>query len=475
MKLFNSLGRRIEDFIPIEDNKVKMYTCGPTVYNYAHIGNLRTYVSEDILEKTLKMLGYEVTRAMNITDVGHLESDADEGEDKMLKGAKRENKTVYEISEMYTEAFFEDLKKLNIKRPDIVCKATDLIEDYISFIKTLEEKGYTYFSGGNVYFDITKADDYTKLSGQNLDKLMVAARSDVEEDANKRNPYDFVLWFTKSKFDAQEMKWDSPWGVGYPGWHIECSVISMKTLGDKLDIHCGGVDHIPVHHTNEIAQSEAFTGEKWCNYWWHGEFLILKDGKMSKSKGEFLTLSVLEKNGYHPLAYRYFLLGSHYRRQLEFTYESLDMAQAAYKKLRKQTADICKSAALSSDEADKIITGSVALPYKDKFEAQLADDLNVANAITVLYEVLKSGLGVKEKAALIIYMDRVLSLSLDEDLERSEIEDELKLYVEEKIIQRSEAKAAKNYALADEIRAELKSRGIELIDTKDGVKWEVIE
>lgn len=475
MKIYNSLGRRMEDFVPIEENKVKMYTCGPTVYNYAHIGNLRTYVSEDVLEKSLRLMGYDVTRAMNITDVGHLESDADEGEDKMLKGAKRENKTVYEIAEMYTEAFFEDMAKLNIKRPDIVCKATSLIEDYIHFIKTLEEKGYTYFAGGNVYFDISKADDYTKLSGQNLDSLKIAARHDVEEDENKRNPYDFVLWFTKSKFDAQEMKWDSPWGVGYPGWHIECSVISMKTLGERLDIHCGGVDHIPVHHTNEIAQSEAYTGHKWCNYWWHGEFLILKDGKMSKSKGEFLTLSVLEKHGYEPLAYRYFLLGSHYRKQLEFTFESLDMAQTAYKKLRKQTSDLVLRAGIEEDKVDDYIRAEAALPYKEKFEAELADDLNVANALTVLYEVLKSDLDDAHKAALVLYMDRVLSLDLGKEPKLAEVGEELKIYVEEKIRLRQEAKQAKNWSLADEIRDELKARGIKLLDTKEGVKWEVAE
>lgn len=475
MKIYNSLGRRIEEFVPLEENKVKMYTCGPTVYNYAHIGNLRTYVSEDVLEKSLRLLGYDVTRAMNITDVGHLESDADDGEDKMLKGAKRENKTVYEIAEMYTEAFFEDMNKLNIKRPDIVCKATSLIEDYIEFIKTLEEKGYTYFAGGNVYFDISRADDYTKLSGQNLDNLKIAARHDVEEDENKRNPYDFVLWFTKSKFDAQEMKWDSPWGVGYPGWHIECSVISMKTLGDKLDIHCGGVDHIPVHHTNEIAQSEAFTGHKWCNYWWHGEFLILKDGKMSKSKGEFLTLSVLEKHGYHPLAYRYFLLGSHYRKQLEFTYESLDMAQAAYKKLRKQTSEICSRAGVDAGKMTELVKDGASKVYKEKFEAELADDLNVANALTVLYEVLKSDLNDEHKAALILYMDSVLSLDLDKKLESQEVDEELKSYVEEKIQLRQLAKQEKNWKLADEIRDELKARGIQLLDTKEGVKWEVVE
>ncbi len=468
MKLYNTLSRSVEDFVPYEGKKVRMYTCGPTVYNYAHIGNLRTYVNEDVFEKTLRLLGYDVTRSMNITDVGHLESDADDGEDKMLKGAKRENKTVYEIAEMYTEAFFDDCEKLNIKKPEIIRNATSLIAEYIEFIEDLESKGYTYFSGGNVYFDISKADDYTQLSKLNLETLQVGVRDDVELDENKRNPYDFVLWFTKSKFENQEMKWASPWGVGYPGWHIECSVIALQTLGKKLDIHCGGVDHIPVHHTNEIAQSEAYTGEKWCKYWWHGEFLVVKDGKMSKSKGEFLTVSVLEKHGYDPLAYRYFLLGAHYRKQQEFTFESLDMATSAYKKLRKQTSEICAG-------ADKVeVLSEKAVSFKERFKGFLADDLNAPNAVTVLYEVLKSDLDKLEKAELIRYMDYVFSLNLDKPFEKTEVEDELAAYVEEMITKRAEAKASKDWATADSIRDELKSKGILITDTKEGVKWEVI-
>ena len=293
MKLYNSMTRSIEDFVPYEDKTVRLYTCGPTVYNYAHIGNLRTYIHEDILEKTLGMLGYDVKRVMNITDVGHLESDADDGEDKMLKGAIRENKTVWQVAQFYTDAFFEDCRKLNIKKPEIIAKATDYIDQYIDFIKTLEAKGFTYFENGNVYFDISKFPRYTALSKMNLDDLRIAHRDDVEEDLHKRNPQDFVLWFTKSKFDNQAMKWESPWGVGYPGWHIECSVISLTNLGEKLDIHCGGIDHIPVHHTNEIAQTESYTGKEWTKYWWHAEFLIENSGKMSKSSGEFLTVSLL--------------------------------------------------------------------------------------------------------------------------------------------------------------------------------------
>lgn len=467
MKLYNTLSRSIEDFIPYDGKKVRMYTCGPTVYNYAHIGNLRTYVNEDVLEKTLNLLGYDVTRGMNITDVGHLESDADEGEDKMVKGAKRENKTVYEIAEMYTEAFFNDCEKLNIKRPEIVKKATDLISEYIEFIQNLDKKGYTYFAGGNVYFDVSKAKDYTQLSKNDLSTLQVGAREDVELDVNKKNPYDFVLWFTKSKFENQEMKWDSPWGMGYPGWHIECSVISLQSLGKKLDIHCGGVDHIPVHHTNEIAQTEAFTGEKWCKYWWHGEFLIVKDGKMSKSKGEFLTLAVLEKHGYDPLSYRYFLLGAHYRKQQEFTFESLDVASSAYKKLRNQCSKICnnKASDVLSDPGKNL---------KERFNGFLADDLNMPNAITVLYDVLKSDISDSEKANLIRYMDKVLSLDLDKPFEKKEADEDLKQFVEEMLLKRLEAKKNKDWITADKIRDELKEKGINIIDTKDGTKWELV-
>lgn len=468
MKLYNSLTRKVEPFEPFEEGKVKMYTCGPTVYNYAHIGNLRTYIHEDVLEKSLELLGYEVKRTMNITDVGHLESDADSGEDKMLKGAKREKKTVWEIAEMYTDAFFADCAKLNIRKPATVRKATDLIKEYIDFIQVLEKKGFTYFAGGNVYFDITKVKDYTKLSKLDLSELQVARRDDVEEDANKKNPHDFVLWFTKSKFDKQEMKWDSPWGIGYPGWHIECSVIALDSLGEELDIHCGGVDHIAVHHTNEIAQTESYTGKDWCKYWWHGEFLVVKEGKMSKSKGEFLTVDVLIRNGYDPLAYRYYVLGSHYRKQLEFTFENLDSAQTAYKKLRKQCFELCQGA------GESCLKGENTAPYREKFDAFLADDLNTANALTVLYKVLKSDLSKDEKAVLIRYMDQIFALDLDKELKSEGIDEELEQYVNRKIQERAEAKSKKDWALADAIRDELKEKGIHLLDTKDGVKWEKI-
>ena len=483
MKLYNSLTRNIDDFIPYEGKHVKMYTCGPTVYNYAHIGNLRTYIHEDILEKSLRFLDYDVKRVMNITDVGHLESDADDGEDKMLKGAQRENKTVWQVAEYYTEAFFKDCEKLNIKKPEIVAKATDYIDKYIDFIKTLEAKGFTYVANGNVYFDISKFPKYTGLSRMNLEELKVAHRDDVEEDIHKKNPQDFVLWFTKSKFENQAMKWESPWGTGYPGWHIECSVISLTNLGEQLDIHCGGVDHIPVHHTNEIAQTESYTGKEWTKYWWHAEFLIEGSGKMSKSSGEFLTVSLLEKKGFDPLAYRYYVLNSHYRKQLNFTFENLEMAQNAYYKLRKKTAGLMGEATdgLASNDVvgQPFDSASLSQPAREilsKFEACLADDLNTANAITVLYELLKLDLEIAEKVKLIGRMDQVLSLDLLKSLEEvsQELEGDEAEWIEAKLKIRTEAKASKNWKLADEIRDELKAKGIAIIDTPEGAQWKKI-
>ena len=470
MKIYNTLSRTIENFKPIDENLVKMYTCGPTVYNFAHLGNLRMYIHEDVFEKTLRYIGYNVKRVMNITDVGHLESDADEGEDKMLKGAKRENKTVWEIAQYYTDAFFEDIDKLNIKKPDVVAKATDYIADYIEFIKALEEKGYTYVANGNVYFDITKVKDYTKLSGMDLDSLRIASRDDVEIDVHKRNPQDFVLWFTKSKFENQAMKWDSPWGVGYPGWHIECSVISLKNLGEQMDIHCGGVDHIPVHHTNEIAQTESYTGKEWVKYWWHGEFLIDNDGKMSKSSGEFLTLSLLIKKGYNPLTYRYFVLNSHYRKQLSFSFDSIASAENAYNKLKSRIKSIKDAANGNIGENREVFN-----KFKNDFENCLRDDLNTANAITVLYEMLKSdNLNNNEKISLVEDFDNVLSLSLLKEEEKDDVHEDLAAYIEEMIQKRQEAKKNKNFPLADQIRAELLSKGIMLEDTRQGVNWKKI-
>lgn len=467
MKLYNSMSRSIEAFIPFEGKTVKLYTCGPTVYNYAHIGNLRTYIHEDILEKSLGFLGYDVKRVMNITDVGHLESDADEGEDKMLKGALRENKTVWQVAEYYTEAFFKDCEKLNIKKPKVIAKATDYIAQYIDFIKALEDKGYTYFANGNVYFDISKFPKYTALSKVNLDDLKIAHRDDVEEDLHKKNPQDFVLWFTKSKFENQAMKWESPWGIGYPGWHIECSVISLTNLGEQLDIHCGGVDHIQVHHTNEIAQTESYTGKTWTKYWWHAEFLIDNSGKMSKSSGEFLTVSLLEKKSFDPLSYRYFVLNSHYRKQLAFSFDSLEMAQNAYQKLRKRTsAYIGHIGTVSelSEGASKLLQA---------YEGYLADDLNTANAITVLYDVLKSDLSDAEKAKLIGIMDEVLSLDLLKPVIEvsADVDDDEVAWIESQLILRAEAKKNKDFATADQIRDAFKEKGITIIDTPEGATW----
>ncbi len=458
MKLYNSLSLKKEKFIPRNDDEVTIYTCGPTVYNYAHIGNLRTYVSEDVLVKTLELFGYKVRRAMNVTDVGHLSGDDDTGEDKMLAGAKREQKTVWQIAEFYTDSFFKDMNKLNLKNPDIVEKATDHIDDYIHFIKVLEEKGYTYQAGGNVYFDISKLDDYTKLSKMPIEDLKVANRADVSVDDNKKNPFDFVLWFTKSKFENQQMKWESPYGVGYPGWHLECSVISIVTLGDQIDIHCGGVDHIPVHHTNEIAQSEAYTGKEWVKYWWHGEFLIDKSGKMSKSKGEFLTLDYIINKGYDPMHYKYFLLSSHYRKQLTFKYESLDNARDSYKKLKAKT--LALPTAIKTDK------------YIDEFKNTIGNDLDTANSLTLIYTVLKDNtLSDGEKRYIIEVIDSVLSLDL---FKKEEITEDFSKKVEALIEKRMHAKASKNYSLADEIRDELTAMGVEIMDTKEGTTWKML-
>ena len=464
MKLYNTLNKQVEKFIPNEEGKVKMYTCGPTVYHYAHIGNLRTYIFEDILEKGLKFIGYDVIRAMNITDVGHLTSDGDTGEDKMAKGAKREGKTVYEIADFYTNAFFKDMESLNLKKPDVVEKASEQIDIYIKMITKMLEDGYAYVSGGNVYFDISKANDYYKLSG-NVDDLMVGVRDTVEEDSSKKNPADFVLWFTVSKFENQDMKWDSPWGYGYPGWHIECSGISYKTLGDKLDIHCGGVDNIFPHHTNEIAQSEAFLGHKWCNYWCHGAHLNDQSGKMSKSKGEFLTVDLIKSKGYSPLDYKFFCLNSHYRNSLVFSYESLDGAKNAFNKLKSRIASILEDGEIDND---------VVKLYIDKFSDAFKNDINTSLMITVLYDVLKDNeINGSTKRFIINEFDKVLSLDLlKEDVK--EVDSSLEEEILAKIEERKEAKKNKDFATADAIRDELLVKGIKLIDTREGTTYEIL-
>ena len=462
MKLYNTETRKIENFVPYNKDEVTMYTCGPTVYHYAHIGNLRTYISEDILEKTLNYLGFNVKRCMNITDVGHLSSDSDSGEDKMLKGAKREHKTVLEIASMYTQAFYDDLKKLNIKIPEIISPATENIDSYIKIITKLLEKGYAYISNGNVYFDVTKLDDYYRLTNHKEDEMVVGAREGVEEDLGKRNQSDFVLWFTKSKFEDQELKWESPWGLGYPGWHIECSCIALKNLGEHLDIHCGGVDNIFPHHTNEIAQTESYTGHKWCNFWFHGEHLNDKTGKMSKSKGEFLTVSLLESKGYDPLSYRFMCLQSHYRKQLLFSYESLDNAVVAYNKLKNKIKSLKNNLEGNIEEAKE--------KYEILFKRALENDLNTSDALTILYDVLKSNLNNKTKLFLVEEFDKVLSLDL---LKEDKIDEELEKYILEKIEERNVAKKNKDYSKADNIREELESRGILISDTREGTSYQL--
>ena len=464
MKIYNTLTKTVEEFVPHEDGKVNMYTCGPTVYHFAHIGNLRTYIFEDILEKGLRYLGYSVKRVMNITDVGHLTSDGDTGEDKMEKGALREGKTVYEIAKFYTDAFFSDCNKLNIKKPSIVEPASHHIDTYIEMISKMLEDGYAYISNGNVYFDVSKAKDYYQLSGKNPDDLMVGVRDTVDSDSAKKNQADFVLWFTDSKFKNQDMRWDSPWGIGYPGWHIECSGISCKYLGEYLDIHCGGVDNVFPHHTNEIAQSEAYFGHKWCNYWVHGEHLNDQTGKMSKSKGEFLTVSLLGEKGYNPLSYRYFCLGSHYRKVLVFSYDALDQAQNAYFKLKNRIAKLDRTPDLHEDNL---------YSYQNKFKEALSNDLNTSSMLTLVYDVLKDdSLTDFTKLYLIDDFDKVLSLDLIDN--EKEIDSDLESYILSKIEERNQAKLAKNFSLADSIRNALLEKGIQLKDTRDGTVYEIL-
>ena len=462
MKIYNTLSHKVEEFVPYEEGKVKMYTCGPTVYSYAHIGNLRTYIFEDILEKSLRYLGYDVLRCMNITDVGHLTSDSDSGEDKMVKGAKKENKTVLEIAKFYTEAFKRDMKKLHNKWPDIVAPATENIPMYIQIITKLLDNDLAYISGGNVYFDTSKLKDYYQLTNHKVDEMVVGVREGVLEDQNKRNQADFVLWFTKSKFDSQELKWDSPWGVGYPGWHIECSGIAIRYLGEYLDIHCGGVDNIFPHHTNEIAQSEGYLGHKWCNYWVHGEHLNDASGKMSKSKGEFLTLSLLESKGYDPLAYRYLCLTSHYRKQLTFSYEILDNAVMSYQKLKTRVQNLARDG-----EIDKTVYSE----FDQKFKEYLSDDLNIANALSLVYDLLKSEVNDVTKYTLIRNWDQVFSLDLTKE---KEVDPELEAYILQKIEERALAKKNKDYAKADQIREELLKQNIVLKDTREKTIYTIL-
>ena len=477
MLLYNSATHKKEEFTTHTPGHVEMYTCGPTVYHFAHIGNLRSYIMEDVLEKFLRYSGYDVNRVMNITDVGHLSSDADTGEDKMLKGAKREHKTVMEIAQYYTDAFFSDCAKLNIKTPDTVQPATGCIDEYIKIVSGLLEKGYAYVAGGNVYFDSSKLDRYYIFNDHNEEDLAVGVREGVEEDSNKRNKNDFVLWFTKSKFEDQALKWDSPWGVGYPGWHIECSGISLKYNGEYLDLHCGGIDNAFPHHTNEIAQSESYLGHPWCKQWFHVHHLNTNSGKMSKSKGEFLTVSLLEEKGYDPLSYRFFCLQSHYRKGLVFSWENLDNAQGAYQKLIKRIA-----ALKEGGEADQ----AVVQEYREKFLQQVGNDLNTSMAVTLLYDALKAKTDDATKLAILGDFDQVLSLSLLEKAAQVRKEQAAQKTtsagdytitgegdpaVDAMVLERYQAKKAKDFAKADQIRDELKAQGIEITDVPGGTSW----
>ena len=507
IQLFNTLTRKTEKLVPNVPGEISMYTCGPTVYHFAHIGNLRSYIMEDVLEKTLRFAGYNVKRVMNITDVGHLSSDADTGEDKMIKGAKREHKTVMEIAAYYTDAFMEDCKKLNIKRPDVVEPATNCIPEFIHMIEVLLEKGYAYKAGENVYFDTSKLKNYYVFGNQNEEELLVGVRDDVTEDVNKRNKNDFVLWFTKSKFEDQALKWDSPWGVGYPGWHIECSCISMKHLGEYMDIHCGGIDNMFPHHTNEIAQSESYLGHKWVNYWFHVHHLNDRTGKMSKSKGEFLTVSVLTEKGYDPMVYRLFCLQSHYRKPLEFSYDALSNVKNAYEKLVKRVSALKKETGLSENKIAEIsekienarkkavhddgnvkaeitkaaigtaLDTDVYLEYIDKFLTAIGNDINTSSGLTVLYDVLAANVNAFTRLMLVSAFDAVLSLSLTRDFdenEKQDIDPELLDFINKKIEERKEAKRNKDFAAADAIREELKSRNVEIKDTREGTVWTIV-
>jgi cysteinyl-tRNA synthetase len=456
------MGRVIEDFVPIEPNKVKMYACGPTVYNFAHIGNLRTYVFVDILGRTLEAAGFAVDFVMNITDVGHLASDADEGEDKIVVSAREKKMTVWEIAEFYTNAFFSDTGSLNIRKPTVVCKATEHIPEMINLVAVLEKKGFTYASGGNIYFDISKFPGYGKLALLNLDDLVAGSRIQIDE--NKKNPYDFVLWFTKSKFEHQAMMWDSPWGRGYPGWHLECSAMSMKYLGDQFDIHCGGIDLSSVHHTNEIAQSEAATGKKWVNYWVHGEFLNTGKEKMSKSKGNFFTMGELVKQGHDPLDYRYFCLLGHYRSQVQFSLEALDSARNARKNLILRIDSLRKDAAPDAEAVGK----ARALGAVKSFFEHAANDLNMPQCISELWSLLKDE-SIRPEIRLegAFVMDEILGLGLRESKIDTSIEEEAKRLIDE----REQARKNKDFKRSDEIRDILKQKGITIEDTPQGVRW----
>ena len=482
LRIYNTLGHKIEDFVPIDQKKVGFYGCGPTVYNYAHIGNLRAYVFQDTLSRLLRFLGYPVTHVMNITDIGHLSGDADDGEDKMVKTAKERGQSVLEIADFYTQAFFKDTERLNIRRPDVVCKATEHVSDMIDLIKRIEANGHTYSAGGNLYYDITTFPKYGELASLRLEELKAGAR--IEVDENKRNPHDFVLWFTKSKFENQALVWDSPWGRGYPGWHIECSAMSMKYLGEQFDFHTGGIDHIRIHHTNEIAQSEGATGKKWVKYWLHNEFLVMNKGKMSKSTGDFITLDKVIEAGYAPLDYRFLLLGGHYRSQLTFSWEAMDTAKNARKNLEQRIANLLTevktlpeylSDSLTAEQSISLLHTEKARSYLADFIHALEEDISTPRALSVLQQAVKDkDLEAAEVITLLHIFDTVLALHLIEeagalhvDVESVDNAEE----IERLVAERTEAKKHKDFKRADEIRNLLKGRGIALEDTANGTLW----
>ncbi len=487
LKLFNTMGKKLQEFVPIQKGFCGFYGCGPTVYNYAHIGNLRAYVFLDTLDRTLSFLGYKKKHVMNITDIGHLTGDSDDGEDKMLKTAKERQQSVLDIAKFYTDAFFSDIDRLNILRPDVVCKATDHVPEMIELIKEIEANGHTYMAGGNLYYDVSTYPDYGKLANLNLDDLQAGAgkRKVVVLDQNKRNPQDFVLWFTKSKFEDQALVWDSPWGKGYPGWHIECSAMSMKYLGKHFDIHTGGIDHVPVHHTNEIAQSEGSFSEAerakgpWVNYWLHNAFLVIEGAtKMSKSSGNFLTLQALVDKGYDPLDYRYFLLGAHYRSPANFSWNSMDSAKNSRKALVQRGAKVFEAA--KGKEASSL--GPKAQEVLAKFNAAIENDLGTPAALGVLQTALKdSQIPAEENLALMDKMDGVLGLKLKESAQESlknassiEIShegDDEAAQIDALVAERTQAKKDKDFAKADQIRKDLAARGITIVDTPNGAVW----
>lgn len=453
------MSRSIETFKPINKGKVSIYTCGPTVYHFAHIGNLRTYVSQDIMKRMFLANGYKVKHIMNITDVGHLTSDGDTGEDKMEKGSKREGKSVWDISKYYTDVFMNDISDLNIIPATKYTPATQYIKEQIDLVKKLEDKGYTYkIENDGIYYDTSKFADYGKLGGQNLDELKAGARVDFSN--GKKNIADFALWKFSPTNEKRQMEWDSPWGIGFPGWHIECSAMCLSEIGDRLDIHSGGVDHIKVHHTNEIAQVEPVVGHKWVNYWVHMEFLNDLSGKMSKSNGEFLTLSLLKEKGYSPLVYRYFLLLASYRTQLNFSYELLDGAKKSYENIVRKVSEIIKN---STSDYDKVVFEK----WKTKILETLNNDLNTSGVIVILQDIFKSDIDANTKLKLIEFFDEILGLEFI-DSAKSLLNITVPEEVETLAKLRWTAKQNKDYAKADELKKQIIDKGFQVEDKKDG-------